>query len=1186
MRKRESHSDYVMYRYSPEFRFPLFCQLIFILPICLNAHFSLSLNMHIKSTNQFKQRCNSEGIIVTRKMPVVAIHLIEIMHNIKFIHDCLVAGIVTIFITWLGILLLLSGDEHPNPGQVSTSSHSSSYSSSGESFSFLNTLTLSKHLSFVHYNVQSIVNKLDILSTELSDFDILAFSETWLHPNIQTTDLLFLDFKPPERKDRTGDRHGGVMIYVKDSLFYKRRYDLEPRNLECIWIEIQLNHTRVLFGLFYRPPNSDAAYLSNIEDSISLALDTQINNIIITGDFNLDILWHPTSRKVSELCEQFSLHQTITDPTHFTENSSSLIDIILTSDKNNLIYSGVAEPFLQQDVRYHCPVYGVFKYTKASRKSFTRRIWSFDRGDYDLLRNKVADTDWDSLSDPDVNIHASNITNHLNALTAECIPNKTVRIRPSDPPWITTAIRKLIRKRKRAYQKAKQINTPRLWNNFKKKRNKVIESIRQSKQQFLDQLSGKLKSKPLSSKDWWSTLKTFISPTSKSSVPTLEKDGHIYSDDTDKANLLNNFFRDQTVLDDSHANVPNINCYANSVLSNLIITPVEVESVLKTLPLGKAVGSDEINNRTLRELAHELSFPICSLLNQSLQLGIFPDIWKDALVCPIPKGGNAASVSNYRPISLLSCLEKVPERVVFKHLYNHFRENNILSPLQSGFIPGDSTTNQLAFLYNTFCQALDFGKEVRVVFCDVSKAFDRVWHKGLLCKLKAAGISGNLLSWFSSYLSERRQRVILPGTQSDWNYIQAGVPQGSILGPLLFLLYINDIVTDIGSNIRLFADDTCLSLIVENPDTAAQTLNSDLEKITQWANTWLVKFNPAKTESLLISRKALQPVHPPLYMQNQQIKEVENHKHLGLYFSNDGTWHAHINYIKEKAWNRINTMRKLKFQLDRKSLEIIYTSFIRPILEYGNEIWDNCTQYEKDGLEKIQTEAARIATGATKLVSIENLYSEIGWDTLDIRRKKQKLTLFYKMVNNFTPNYLSSLIPSSVTEASNYNLRNSHDIRTVNARTSQYFSSFLPSTIREWNTLPESQRNSLTITSFKYQLNQPNSYIPKFSYVGERRVQILHTRLRTKCSSLNYYIFSKNLTDSPLCRCGSVENTEHYLLQCRLYHQSRTEMLNSISQVCHVTLDVLLFGDSSMSNEANTTIFLSVQKFIKDSKRF
>ena len=150
----------------------------------------------------------------------------------------------------------------------------------------------------------------------------------------------------------------------------------------------------------------------------------------------------------------------------------------------------------------------------------------------------------------------------------------------------------------------------------------------------------------------------------------------------------------------------------------------------------------------------------------------------------------------------------------------------------------------------------------------------------------------------------------------------------------------------------------------------------------------------------------MQPVHLPLYTLNQQIKEVENHKYLGLYFSNDGSWHTHILYIKEKAWNRINITQKLKFQIDRKLLEIIYTSFMRTILEYGNEIRDNCTQYEKDELEKIQTEAARIATGTTKFVSIENLYSENGWDTLEARRKtKQKLTLFYRMVHSLSPNY-------------------------------------------------------------------------------------------------------------------------------------------------------------------------------------
>ena len=190
---------------------------------------------------------------------------------------------------------------------------------------------------------------------------------------------------------------------------------------------------------------------------------------------------------------------------------------------------------------------------------------------------------------------------------------------------------------------------------------------------------------------------------------------------------------------------------------------------------------------------------------------------------------------------------------------------------------------------NTFCQALDAGKEVRAIFCDISKAFDRVWHAGLIHKLKSAGISGNLLSWFTNYLTGRKQRVVMSNVQSARNFITAGVPQGSILGPLLFLLFINDIVHDIGSSIRLFADDTSLYIIVEDPIVAAELLNADLEKIAEWALKWLVKFNPLKTESLLISRKS-NTVHPPVFMQDQQIKEVESHKHFGVILSNDCSW--------------------------------------------------------------------------------------------------------------------------------------------------------------------------------------------------------------------------------------------------------------------------------------------------------
>ncbi|MCW4344426.1 MAG: reverse transcriptase domain-containing protein [Candidatus Thiodiazotropha endolucinida] len=1046
---------------------------------------------------------------------------------------------------------------------------------------------LNHNLSFVHYNVQSIYTKLEVLQAELIEFDILAFSETWLNHSIDTEDLTLQSYQSPERKDRVGDSHGGVIIYVKEGIHYKRRNDLEIQGLEAIWIEVANNHKHILFGLFYRPPNSNANYYSSIEDSLSLAFDTNMSDIIVTGDFNFNLLNPRTSGKINSLCTQFSFFQTIEQPTHFTEHSSSIIDIILVSSKDNLILSGVGDPFLDQDIRYHCPIYGIFKFTKPKCKTFKRHIWNYEQGNYDLLRNKAMLVDWNSLQDDDVDIYSENIKSTILSIAKECIPNRHITIRPAEPPWITTEIKRDIRKRKRAYRKAKVSGLEADWQKFRKMRNKAVNTIRKGKKAFYDNLALKLKSESLSSKDWWSTLKKIISPQSKSSVPPLEHNNSIYTDDYDKANIINNYFQRQTLLDCQNAVLPDIQLDAiESQLSQIVLSPYEVEKVLETLPLGKASGPNGLSNRILRELSSELSSPLCSFFNHSLHTGCVPTTYKEANVTPVPKKGDLSIVSNYRPISLLNSEDKVFERLVFKHLYNHLHSHNSISSLQSGFMPGDSTVNQLAYLYNTFCQSLDAGKEVRVVFCDISKAFDRVWHSGLLLKLQAAGVTGEVLTWFKSYLSNRKQRVVLPGAVSNWTSIQAGVPQGSILGPLLFLLYINDIVYDIGSNIRLFADDTSLFIIVEDPITAAACLNNDIDKISQWAATWLVTFNPSKTESLLISRKTNKDRHPPIFMQNQKIIEVDSHKHVGIVLSNDCSWHQHIKYITDKAWNRINIMRKLKFKLDRKSLEIIYIAFIRPLLEYGDIIWDNCTQYEKNELDKIQNEAARIATGTTKLISIHALYSEIRWDTLQERRNNHKLTLFYKMTHNLTPLYLSSMVPEPISNVSRYNLRNSNNIRTVNTRTSQYYQSFLPSTIRSWNDLPAEVQQYNTLSSFRNHLNKDKAYVPQYFYTGSRKAQILHTRLRTHCSSLNLDLFMKNITDSPLCSCGSIEDAQHFFFHCHKYQAQRNVLLNSISLIQAPSLHLLLQGDLALALETNKMIFETVQKFILETKRF
>ena len=1076
--------------------------------------------------------------------------------------------------------LLLAGIES-NPGPISEASTDSSNVS--PSLGDIN--MLKDKFSVVHYNIQSVVNKLDIIESELNNFDIICLTETWLDQRTLNNNLSLNEYNL-YRRDRVGDRYGGICVYAKQNTYSRRRQDLEPPNIECVWIEISTHNKKHLIGTFYRPPNSTNEVISSIEDSIALAFDTNIPNILITGDFNLDISKPSASRKVRELCQYFSLDQLINEPTHYTELSSSIIDLFLTSNKNNVLLSGVGEPIFDQNIRYHCPVYCLLNFDKISTPVYTRHIWLYDKGDYQSFSRDLNNTDWNSLKNDDINIYATNITECITKHATKHIPNKDIKIRKSDPAWLTNNIKRLMRKRKRLYDKYKRSKVNTDFENYKNVRNKVTYEIRKSKKYQIEKLTEKLESNNLNQKDWWRTLKTFIKPEQSLTVPPLRKDDIIHTNDKDKANILNQFFTEQSTLDDSNASLPSINHALPYKLDSISITSLEVEDILKTLKTGKAAGPDSIDNRLLKELARPLSGPLTDLFNFSLTTGKVPNLWKQANVTPVFKKNEPSDVANYRPISLLNTIGKVLEKIIQKYVFNFLNDHHVITTLQSGFVPGDSTVNQLVEIYNTFCQALDEGKEVRAIFCDISKAFDRVWHKGLLFKLNSVGISGSLLQWFTDYLDDRKQRVVIPGVCSDWSFVKAGVPQGSILGPLLFLLYINDIVENINSSIRLFADDTSLYIIVDNPTQAAYQLNSDLLKIHQWATKWLVTFNPSKSESVIFSRKRNKPIHPNIFMDRQPIQEVNSHKHLGIFFSSDCTWHEHLEYIKCKAWARINVMRKLKFKLDRKSLQTIYFTFIRPILEYADVVWNNCTQYEINELDKIQNEAARIVTGATKLVSINSLIKETGWETLLTRRKKHKLFLFYKMQNDMSPNYLSSLVPPSVGNTTNYPLRNSSNLHTIHTNSQLYFNSFLPSVIRDWNELSEQTRNLPSIASFKREINSDIKNIPSFYFDGKRLGQIYHARLRTNCSSLNQHLFSKNIIESPLCACGEVEDTKHFLFDCQYFQNLRHELFNKISTICQPTVNILLFGSEQLSEIENRQIFLAVHEFLIKSKRF
>ena len=302
-------------------------------------------------------------------------------------------------------------------------------------------------------------------------------------------------------------------------------------------------------------------------------------------------------------------------------------------------------------------------------------------------------------------------------------------------------------------------------------------------------------------------------------------------------------------------NLPDNVTHCASSLDDIHVSNQDVIDVIQNLKPNKACGFDQISHISLIESLSILALPISTLFNKSLNLGQFPDNWKMANVLSVFKGKDPSIVSNYRPISLLSCLGKVSERCIFKHLFNYLRGNNLISINQSGFTPGDSTTNLLVSICLDVCTSLDNQRDIQLIFFDISKAFDKVWHMGLLFKLETIGIKGNLLSWFHNYLSNRKQRIVLNGKTSSWKFVNAGVPQGSVLGPLMFLIYINDISLNLSCKTSLFADDTSLSKQITNRQVCELELQNDLKTIETSAEKWKVTFNPQKSDALLVSRK-------------------------------------------------------------------------------------------------------------------------------------------------------------------------------------------------------------------------------------------------------------------------------------------------------------------------------------------
>ena len=629
-----------------------------------------------------------------------------------------------------------------------------------------------------------------------------------------------------------------------------------------------------------------------------------------------------------------------------------------------------------------------------------------------------------------------------------CIPKKVL---PSKEhlPWLSNSLLKAIRTRNRLFKAFKRTGCTHKLSQYRIARNRITKEIRIAKMKFFRNTDT---SNP---KTYWKLFK--ILTKTQSSVLILQGPncGHVTSD-IEKANILNTVFASNF----NHVGIEHSN-WADHMLppatefpEELLCTEEQVFTLISSLSVSKSTGADGISARMLKQTTHSITPSVTKLFNLFLQSGIFPDDWKFARIVPIPKSGYPTNPSNYRPISILPLLSKLLERHVYNLLSAHFLENFPLSPCQCGFTLKKSTISALLSFTHDCYEALDNGGEICSVFFDLSKAFDTVPHLPLLNKLASLKVDLYLIRWIYNYLSNRSQSVVLNGVQSNPLAVISGVPQGSVLGPLLFLAYIDGVARSIHhSKVIMYADDIVLYRIIKNPSDFT-LLQEDVTSICTWVTNNHLTLNSKKSCYMLFSRKS----HPTVPATNlytgdcQPLTRVSHYKYLGLNFSEDLSWSHHIQIQCKKSRKLIGILfRNFYAYCNAHTLHVLFKTVIMPHLEYGCVVWDPHLLKDKTAIKNVHKFALRVCSKQWR-ASYESLLTTFHAFSMSERRVQLKLLTLFNMVKG------NILLPSLPLQPRNipYAIRhaNQHQLTLPLYRTNSFKHSFFPSAITYWNDLP------------------------------------------------------------------------------------------------------------------------------------
>ena len=874
----------------------------------------------------------------------------------------------------------------------------------------------------------------------LFNYDLISICETCLNESVELPETLLDEYIFVPVNNPANTRRGGVGFFYKNSLPVVIRNDLSFD--ESIVVELKFGRKKIFFTVLYRSPAFDhnspnfQAFLSNFSN---LYTKIQVENpfaVFFTGDFNAhsEYWWTdgdttPEGSEIEHLLSSLGLFQVISEPTNFEPNKNpSCIDLLITDQPNLILDSGTRaslDPYC-----HHQIIYRKVNFRIPPPPPLDRKIWHFNKANLVAIKRSMTNFPWieQLILNSDTNWQVKTFTEISLNIMSNYIPNEIKRFVPRDPPWITKPIKTMLNRKNRLlknYKKHryKDEDRPRL-DAFRAECQKVVET---AKLTYLNNLGKKVNEPGTSQKAYWKIINRVMNKCRAPKIPPLLVNNMFILNCNEKAKLFNDFFSKQCMPIIASSVLPPLNYLTDNRIDHIEIQCDEILSLIRNLNPNKATGSDGISGQMLLLCDNSVVLPLKIIFQNILVASTYLVMWKLANVIPIFKKGDKQSINNYRPISLLPICGKMFEKIIFNNLFKYLNTNNLITKNQSGFRPCDSTTNQLLYLVNEIHKAFDDPKslEVRAVFLDISKAFDKVWHDGLLYKLKQNGISGCLLKLFENYLHNRNQRVVLNGSYSDYYPIGSGVPQGSVLGPLLFLVYINDLERNIKSNIKFFADDTMLFSIVQDPVISANDLNHDLDIIYQWAHQWKMEFNPDPTKQaseVLFSCKKNSVNHPQLIFNGSPVIKVNEQKHLGHILESGLSFKKHVIEKIIKAKKNIGILKHLSKFLPLNTLDQMYKALVPSHLDYCDVIYDipSETHHPPRGrtlgslmekVERIQYQAALAITGAWQGSSRSKLYDELGWEILSDRRKFRRALQIHKTINNNTISYLNEELP-------------------------------------------------------------------------------------------------------------------------------------------------------------------------------